>query len=171
MRRSSEKRQNPSPFSTSFGKFLNEAYISSDPLEIPKDDMVMRVEIDKGVHGQFSGQTEDKLAAAIAVPGMFNYFKFTQAQVTFARNERYEPEQVLILETIGEVSSEAVAKSIEVMLLPLISPDVDAKKNKEKKHYWRSTSEVTEAVKAQMTPVKLTLIPSEQEATLITHAK
>lgn len=112
-----ERPQNIS-FTTSFGKYLNEAYVLSDVIAIPKENSVAHIEIADGAQASRGGKAKDKIVASIDVPGRFEYFKFTGTEATFARNDKFEPEQVLVIKSKAELPTEVLAKSLKLWLLP-----------------------------------------------------
>lgn len=147
------------PFTVTFNKYQNEAYLQSDPIAIPKEDSEVKVVVEKGVRDFRGGNpTPEKLSSIVDIPGMFNYFRFETPQITFARNERYEPEQVLVLNSKADIASENVAKVLEAFVLPRNLP---SDKDKKRRHRFRSTSEITPEVRGLMKPLAFTLIPTE----------
>lgn len=153
------------PFTVTFNKFQNEAYLQSDPIAIPSEDSVVKVVVEKGVRDFRNGNaTADKQSSIVDVPGMFNYFRFEHPQITFARNERYEPEQVLVLNSKADIASENVAKVLEAFVLPRNLP---SDKDKKRRHRFRSPSEITKEVRDLMKPLTFTLIPTETPTSLM----
>ena len=146
-------------FTVSFNVFQNEVYIQSDALEIPKEDSIVEIEIDAGVRTTRGGSAE-KLASHVDVPGLLNLFKFQNPVVTFARNEKFEPEQILVVESKAPVSTEAVAADLKLFLLP------KKKKGEEKIRgfsRWQSASEVTAEVAAHLEPLPFKVVPAAEE--------
>ncbi|MEQ1876144.1 MAG: MG2 domain-containing protein, partial [Bdellovibrionia bacterium] len=135
-------------------------HINSDQLEIPRDDSVAVLKISKGVRHPKGGASGTELSSEVDVPGLLNYFRFTNTQVEMARNQQYEPEQVLILNTKAEAVSETIAKTLKVWLLPVKHPDHP----KTQRYDWDSPGDITAAVKGNMKDVPFTTIPSAGEA-------
>ena len=153
------------PYTVTFNPKKNEVYLASESLAIPKQDSVAILGISDGVRTPRGGVAEEKIDSSVTVPGMFNRFKFTSQSVTFARNEKFEPEQILVLQSKAEVASETVAKVLKVYLLP------KHKKGEEKRKrnsVWESASEVDANVRKQLQPVKFTLVPAAEEFSM-TH--
>ena len=146
------------PFAVSFGTIPNEAYILSENVAIPREDSVVDVVVAEGARTPKGGKAA-KLETFIDVPGLLNFFRFNEPEITFARNEKFEPEQILVLTTAAGIASEAVAKSLELYLLP------KKKKGEEKSRrnsYWSSPSEVAD-YKSQLEKVAFTVVPSAEE--------
>ncbi len=147
-------------YTVSFGKFQNEAFVVSDPIPIPKKDSIVHLLVGKGVRAPRGGSTGADMEGKVDVPGMFDLFHFEESQVSFARNAKFEPEQILILKTKAELPSETIAKSMKLYLLPKRKP-----KDEEKRRFsvWSSASEVTPEVRKEMTALKFTVVPAEEE--------
>lgn len=148
------------PYNVTFGKFGNEAFIISDPIPIPKEDSVSHIEIAEGVRAANGGATKSKLEENVDVPGVFDQFKFEDTHVTFARNDRFEPEQILVLHSKAELPSETVAKGLKLWLLPKKRAN---DKSKAPNSHWSSASEVTNDERSKLVPVKFTVVPSAEE--------
>ncbi|MEK7354813.1 MAG: MG2 domain-containing protein, partial [Bdellovibrionota bacterium] len=147
------------PFTVTFATIPNEAYIVSDNVGIPREDSVVDVKIDEGARTPKGGKAA-KIEAPVEVPGLMNFFKFEEPEVTFARNEKFEPEQILVLTSRAGVATETVAKSMKLYLLP------KKKKGDEKKKRnstWTSASEITDDVRGKLESVPFTVVPSAEE--------
>lgn len=146
------------PFAVTFGTIPNEAYILSENIAIPREDSVVDVTIGEGVRTPKGGKA-DKLEAFIDIPGLLNLFKFEEPEVSFARNEKFEPEQILVLTTRAGVATETIAKTMKLYLLPKKKKgDEKSKRNS----YWSSPSEVPDYV-SKLEPVNFTVVPSAEE--------
>ncbi|WP_413291106.1 alpha-2-macroglobulin family protein [Bdellovibrio sp. HCB337] len=155
-------------FTVSFNKLLNEAYLTSDVIPVPADESVMTIEIEKGFSSTKAGEPSDQGEKhEVTVPGRSDTFKITSAQVTFARNERYEPEQVLIVSSSIDAKSADIAKNMKVYVLPRYK-DEPKEETKNRYDYW-SVGDVTQAVLAKSKAVTFETMPTEQE-TSRTHS-
>lgn len=151
------------PYTVSYNKFKGEAYIHSDPVKIPEKDSSMTLVIDSGVRSERGGNTNgDKLERSVAIPGMYNYFRIQSAQLTLVRNERYEPEQVLVLNTTDGVREDVVQEAIHVYLLPRNRPAMQGQPEVKNYHWYRS-DEIGTEVLAQATAVELKPLPTDRE--------
>jgi uncharacterized protein YfaS (alpha-2-macroglobulin family) len=149
------------PFTVTFNPHFTAAYLESEPLSLAKEDQVMTITVDKGVRTPRGGNPAgDGVSAKVEVPGLYSAFKLKESEVIFARNERFEPEQVLTLETGVEAKSEEVLKSLEVLLLPADHQPPGARKVI-RNYQWTSPSELTEEVRKASQPVALKVIPTE----------
>lgn len=148
-----------------FHPSLTQAYIETDNLDIPAVDSVVEVTVSKGVESSRGGEsTSEASSAKINVPGRYSAFKINEPKVIFARNAKYEPEQVFVFNSGIEASTEVIQKNLKVLLLPADHKPPGAK-NKVKNYAWSSPSEVTEAIKKESTVVDLQWLPTENTYT------
>jgi uncharacterized protein YfaS (alpha-2-macroglobulin family) len=145
------------PFTVTFDPTLTRANLISDNIPVPTLESSMRIEV-RGFEAGRNGWKSDKVVASAAVvPGREGYFKIQSPSVVYARNERFEPEQALVLGTNLELPTEDVAKALKVWLLPNKHP----KKKTKGDYSWSSFAEVTSEILASSTPVELSAIPTE----------
>jgi alpha-2-macroglobulin len=150
-------------YTVSYNKFKGEAYIHSDPVAIPPKDSTMTLLIDSGVRSERGGNaTRDKIERTVAIPGMLNYFRVRSAQPTLVRNERYEPEQVLIVNLTDGVSEQALQGALEVYLLPQDLPPLQSQRG-QKNYRWYRTEEIGPEILALATKVDLQALPTDRE--------
>lgn len=144
------------PYTVTFGPYKNEAYVLSEVIAIPKSDSIAEIAIDKGVRGELGGVFDSDLRGNVPIPGLFDKFKFSNAIATFARNEKFEPEQIVILNSQAEIATERLAAVLKLWLLP-----TDKSRN-----FWNSPMEVTEEVRKKLKPLKFTVVPAAKEHSL-----
>src|SRR5437870_13840300 len=83
---------------------------------------LMRVTVDAGVRSSRGGPgTDQPLEQRVQVPGLFS-LAVQNAQLTLVRNERYEPEQVLVLSTSADVGEKDMQQSVTAWILPVHNP-------------------------------------------------
>ncbi len=152
-------------FSISQGEFANVVEIVSDVVGIPSQDSEMNLTLEKGYRAASGKASDLDLSAKVDIPGMFTYFRIEKEELNFARNLEYEPEQVLIVETRAELSSDVLGKSLKLSLLPVKNPDVS--EPKKKKHIWTSASEVTPKVRSQLQKINFEVVPSPEDVSKI----
>src|SRR5256886_16006699 len=86
----------------------------------------MRVTVDPGVRSSRGGPgTDQPLEQRVQVPGLFS-LAVQGAQLTLVRNERYEPEQVLILSTSADVGEKDIQENVKAWVLPVYNPSTPA---------------------------------------------
>ena len=152
-------------FTVSFDKLKLNAYIHSAPLAIPKEDTTLTVTLDKGIKTTRGGNATDaELSKNITVPGLYS-LRINEISMTLVDNERFEPEQVLILNSSATISDSAMAGKVHAWLLPDYNPKTPLDK-RENLYPW-GEAEVTKDILATSSVVELKAIPSEDEYTAL----
>ena len=150
------------PFTINYNKFKGEAYVHSDTLSIPSHDSKVEVTVDAGVRSSRGGApTASPISMDVAVPGMFSYFRMSGVDLTLVRNDKFDPEQVLILHTSVGVKEADIRKNITVHLLPKDRP-ASEHSSVIHNHAW-SAGEVGPDVIKKSRAVTLTPIAADQE--------
>lgn len=146
------------PVVMSFNPTYTEAYVSTETLVVPDYGSTVRLVVKGRVETASGGSGEVDLKQSSEVPGRKGSFKISEPRVIYARNERFEPEQALVINSNLEIETENVAKALRVWVLPAKHP----KHTKEKGNYaWSSFAEATPEILAQATSVELEVLPSE----------
>ena len=147
-------------FTVSYDKLKLSAFIHSAALSMPSDDTPITVHIDKGVRAARGGNaTSEKLAAVVIVPGRTS-LRFTSGGMTIVDNARYEPEQVLLLESSSPVTDRALVGKVSMQLLPERHPRQPV--TDPRPYHWTDSSEIGADILAGSAPVALTYVPSEE---------
>ncbi len=137
------------------------AWVHSAPLQLPENGGKLVLELDDGVQSTLGGAgTQEELKSSIDLPSLYSV-TVDEVEATIAENDRYEPEQVLVLGFNQAMRDADVARALEVRLLPDVDPRKPAAEQR-RGQYW-STDSVDERVLAAATPVKLTTLPGERE--------
>jgi len=153
----------PHKFGVSYDKFHGEAYVVSDPLPVPLEAAVMQVRVEAGVKPVRGGpESPAPLTGAVRVPSMYDYFRILGAQSQIVRNERLEPEQVLVVEASGGVGEKELAERIKAWILPAGRPAAPGRPAAAV-HYWSDPAEVGPETLALATRLPLTPITAERE--------
>jgi uncharacterized protein YfaS (alpha-2-macroglobulin family) len=151
----------------SFNKYFTEVYLQSEPLRVMKENQKMFVKIEKGTKPQAEGpSTQDYQNIQVNIPGLYEAFKIQSISAAFARNEKFEPEQILVIRTAIQTRSEDLAQKLKVYLLPKNLPAIGSRRAV-KNYRWRSAAEISAEVRSALQEVKFTLIPSEAAWSLI----
>jgi len=151
------------PFTVSYDKYRGEGYIHSKPMEIPEKDMSMTVEIDSSVHAERGGPgTDEKLERTVAIPGKFDFLRVESAEVTLVRNERYEPEQVLVIQTTGGVQDTEILKNLTAYVLPQDRPAFQGQPA-EKDFPWSDPAIIGPEVLNRSQRLQLIPLPADRE--------
>lgn len=151
------------PYTITYDKFHGEAYIQSAPVTIPLKDTHMQLTINEGMRAAAGGNPlKGKMERTVWIPGVYNFFRISSASLTLVRNERYEPEQVMVVQTTAGVLESEIQKVLSVVQLPEDRPaTVDRKAVR--KYRWHNTEEIGPEILKLATPVKLEPIPAQDE--------
>ncbi len=151
------------PFKVTYDEFKGEAYIHSDPITIPLKETYMEFKIGKGARSERGGPpAEEELSGKVLIPSVYTFFRVNSAEVTLVRNEKYEPEQVLVVENTAGVLESVMNSNISVYVLPKDRPEIPGRK-KEYNYDWYSPAEVGPETLKLSEPVRLGPIPAERE--------
>lgn len=149
-------------FVVSYDKLKLNAYIHSAPLNIPKNDSVLEISIDKGLKAARGGKPfETALNQSVNIPGLYSLL-INDISPTVVSNEQNEPEQILVLNASAAVHEKEMASHIKAWVLPRNKPNSTAQELKHP-HAWADQQEITAAVLASGTPVSLEAIAAERE--------
>ncbi len=150
-------------FNITYNKFNGEAYLQSEPVEIPLKDKAVKVEVEGGYKSSRGGDAwERDFEALVNIPGMYNYFRVANINPTLVRNKRNEPEQVLIVEMTAGVLEKELQKNITVYELPRDLPATQGRRARKNYRYWRA-KDVDQYILGFARKLELEAIPTEHE--------
>ncbi len=153
-------------FTVSYDKFMGEAYIRSKSIAIPQEPAWTTLSVAPGLKAARGGAASAReLAETVRVPGMYEFFHVTGAETAIARNERYEPEQVLVLQTTTEVLETEMNKAVAAWILPKDKP-ADGHHKAVPNYEWPA-ERVGPEILALSTAAVLEPIPAELECTTV----
>jgi uncharacterized protein YfaS (alpha-2-macroglobulin family) len=153
------------PFKVTYDKLKLNAYVHSATLPIPKESTTLGFSLAKGVTAQLGGPgTRELLAQAITVPGVYG-LEVADVAPLIVTNERFEPEQVLMLTTTQRVHERELAKNVTAWVLPLKNPEQKPEDQGEEPYPWSDPKEVTDKVLAAATKLPLAPVAAEQDHT------
>jgi len=144
------------PASVSFNDTFTEAYISSENLPVPEIESTVKVKIKRDFQLLSGALSTDPLEKAAKVPGRKGSFQLSESRIIYARNARYEPEQIFVVDSNLEIASEELGQRTKLWLLP-----AKRSKKEEFNYQWNSFAEVDSNVLSQSTPVLFEVLPSE----------
>lgn len=191
--------ESSSHFTITFGLHNRQAYLRSSPVTLPAEEDFMRVTIEKGLRtAQGGASTQDSAEEKTKIPSRATAFQIADVDAKIVRNKSGEPEQILNLETSGDIDSNAVTKALHIFLLPkrqMEKAEVEAPEKSEEEaraeedeaaegdeenesrttatsgSTWSNADELTDEILASATPVKFTAIPSDREQERDHHFK
>jgi len=152
------------PFTVTADRKRLTASVLSGPLTIPAKDALMRVTVDAGVRSSQGGPgTDEKLGGRIQIPGLFS-LAVQNAQLTLVRNERYEPEQVLVLSTSADVGEKDMQQSVTAWILPVHNPSTP-QDQRVRPYVWDRPEIIGPEILEASTRLTLRPVPAEREYT------
>lgn len=147
--------------SVSYDELKLNAFIHSAPLAIPKENSKLELILSEGIQSIRGGnETDDKLSKQITVPGLYR-LEFKNFRMTLVDNERFEPDQVMLIDSSAAVSVAALKGKVRAWLLPEFNSDTPIGERK-KPYRWHYT-QVTRGILAASEPVTLARQPSEND--------
>lgn len=154
-------------FSIVYDKLKLNAYIHSDKLTVPLKEGRLHVSIDKGLQSARGGnRTEAELSTDVTVPSL-NSLKISDVDLSVARDERNEPQQVLLVNASFSVLETEMPGKVKAWLLPEKNPDAKLQAEFERSsrgrpYRWNQAS-VTPTVLAAAAPLELSHQAGELE--------
>ncbi|HEY9133170.1 MAG TPA: alpha-2-macroglobulin [Dyella sp.] len=148
-------------FSVTYDQYKLHAWIHSQPLALPSANGEVAYSIDKGVRSSRGGDgTNEKKETTVAVPGLYS-LAVTSIEPTLVDNDKYEPEQVLLVELSDNVRDSDVAGRIKAWVLPRRNPK-ETQDDDAAPYPWQ-IDEIGDAVLKAAQPLKLEVVPTENE--------
>ena len=152
----------PAPeLAVSFDARKLKAFVQSSALELPERGGWLYFTLKAGTQAARAGAPyAQALESRIELPSLYS-LSISNVEPTLLDDARGEPQQTLLLEASGSVRDREFAAATSAYVLPLIGPTGVA--NEDGSAYGWSTSEVSEAVLKNATPLALTLNAGERE--------
>ena len=154
------------PYTVSYDKYKGEAYIQSKPLEIPEKDTALKITVDSGIRTERGGPNTPKpLEGQITIPGKYTFLRVVSAELSLVRNERYEPEQVLVIQTTAGVQESEIIKNLSVVVLPKDLPPLQKQEGKKDYNWseWSEPAKIGPEILNLSSPLKLKPLPRDRE--------
>jgi hypothetical protein len=163
----------PLKFSVTYDPNKLHAWIHSQPLALPRDDGAVSLALDSGVRSSRGGNgTDDKLQTSVRVPGLYS-LAVNDVSPTLVDNDKYEPEQVMVINLSGAVRDSDVASLVHAWVLPARKPHVakqegdddnnESDDNPDQGNYPWSADEVGEDTLRSAKPLPLEVVPTEND--------
>ncbi len=155
----------PLELTVSYDDLRFEAYVKSAAISTPNDDLVARLIVRGGVRAEAGGDAaKEPQQQETRVPGRYGVFSISDASATVVRDEKFDPEIVLIVGTASGIDEKKIAKAVQVVELPANKPGEDGDEPI-KNYAWSNAGEVSKDVVKKSPKVNLTPVPAEREIT------
>ncbi len=117
----------PIGFTVTYDAVKLNAWVHSQPLALPRDNDAVKLTLDSGsCAARAAGEpTKDPLSMSVNVPGLYS-LRATEVTPTLVNNDRFEPEQVLVVSTTDAVRGSDLAGLVKAWVLPKRKPGVEA---------------------------------------------
>jgi uncharacterized protein YfaS (alpha-2-macroglobulin family) len=164
---STEKELATPAYTVVYDKLKLNAYVHSAQLEVPPKAGRLQLTVAPGVHSSRGGNdSKGELTASVNVPGL-NSLKVADLSLAIARDERNEPNQVLLINMSFPVLERELPQRVSVWQLPLQHPDPKLQAEHDryqagKPFVWTAATLRPEVLNAN-TKLELTQIPGERE--------
>ncbi len=145
-----------------------EAYVHSEPIEIPPQENYMTLHVRDGV-APVAGPARlaGELYQNVRIPDVGTYFRVTDVNALTARNEDDDLVQTIAIQFTDRVDTELLKDRISAYLLPA---DAVIDNTTRRNYRWRSPREVTPDVLRTADRVVLELAPTERDAAALHSA-
>ncbi len=151
-----KKQAEPYTFKISYDKNLREAYVQSQAVQLPNEPNYMKLEIDAGVKSLFGGEANTKVIdKKILIPDIYSFLKVSQSQIQIVKNDKNQPEQVLMLEITDGIDQSELFDKFQLYLLP-------KKGEANGKNYWSSPREVSPNILTEKSKIDFRMISNEK---------
>lgn len=144
-----------------------EAVITTPLKMLPDKERFLTVVIKPGIVAKAGGKPlvilvngPGRFEERVAIPSRFSYAKVDQIQALIVKNEHYEPEQVLIVNTNVPVTIEELNKNLKIYQLPKDKEAESTAYSPKKDYAWTSAKEVTSDLLKKSLEVKFTVLPT-----------
>ncbi len=158
-----EKELATPTFTVTYDKLKLNAFVHSGQVEVPAKAGRLNIAIEAGVHaGRGGNETPEKLTTNVDVPGL-NSLRINDVALDIVRDERNEPDQVLLVTTSFSVLERELPAKVHAWLLPLHHPDPKLQQPyRDRPFQWNSATLRPEVLRTD-TQLELTQIPGEIE--------
>ena len=154
----------PYDFSVNYSEDYLEAYIVSEPLGIPADDVTMRIVVDPGLRSSLGGEAaEDALTSRVKVPGASSFVKVLSMEHSLVPTQEQGYDQVFVISTKGRSNLPELARNLTVYRLPRDRPPLPGLGGVREDHRWGDIDEMVPGVLELAVPVEIEAVPGELE--------
>lgn len=139
------------------------AYVHSEQLEVPPKAGRLQLTIESGVRAARAGNaTSAPLTTSVDVPGL-NSLRIASVALDLVRDERNEPNQVLLIQSSFSVPEAEMPPKVRAWLLPLQHPDPQQQRTYGSRPFVWSAATLRPEVLVDANRIELAQIPGERE--------
>lgn len=147
-----------------FDKFGLSAFLTSDSIPLPEKDSEMLVEIEGGTRSGRGGEAvAEKTECVVNVPSVLSFLRIQDVKPTIVDNDRFEPEQVIVVTTTIGVAEKDMGMNVRAYLLPVKNPLLDKDEQDEGPYEWHRPEEIDEAILKESRKLDLETVATDRE--------
>jgi uncharacterized repeat protein (TIGR01451 family) len=106
-------------FTVTYGLHNRQVYVRTSPVTLPAEEDWMKLILRNGLRtAQGGAELKDPVEQKTQIPSKATAFKIKAIDSSIVRNKEGEPEQILNIETTGDIATPDLAKAVQVYLLP-----------------------------------------------------
>jgi alpha-2-macroglobulin len=162
-----EKELTAPTFMVTYDKLKLNAYVHSGQVQVPAKAGRLHIAIAPGVHAARGGnESREELATNVDVPGL-NSLNISDVALDIVRDERNEPDQVLLITTSFSVLEKELPAKVHAWLLPVKHPDPKLQQpydasSRNRPFPWNASNLRPDVLRSD-TRLQLTQIPGERD--------
>lgn len=151
----------PSPqWDVRYDESKTKAYIRSTPLSIPENGGNLKLAIAAGTQSSLGGNDlVDAQTSTVSLPSLYSV-RIDKAETTIVENDRFEPEQALVITFNDTLKDQEVAQSVTLWALPQQNPKL--KPEEQSNPFSWSAATVDESILKLSKELKLNPKPTER---------
>ncbi len=158
-------------FRVSYNSARTEANLETPLTILPGKEKAFSLVIDSGTRPKGQKRpTKKSFRERVRIPSLSGYYRINSTNLSLIKNDNFETDQALILDTNVKARPEEITKRLSVYLLPKYHPTSKNKENK-KPHRWSAANEVSASILKESEPLKFSAIPVSEEFSAIHSLK
>lgn len=155
-----DRSATPLKYSVTYDQYKLHAWVHSQPLDLPRDDGAVSLKLDSGVRSSRGGNgTDAGQDASVRVPGLYS-LTVQDVSPTLVDNDKYEPEQVMVVNLSGAVRDSELAALVHAWVLPAHKPGTES--DGDNVYDW-SAREVGDDTLRKSQQLSLEVVPTEND--------
>lgn len=160
------------PFLIKFNNNNTEATIITNIKSLENSEYIVALTIEDGIKPLYGGENFEhknidpqkySYKQQVLVPSLSSYLKVTKAAATIVKDNKYIPQQIIIVTTNAPISGEEVKNHLELLLLPKDKPASLHGGLGKKDYAWQSPKEITDDILKKAEKVSFELLPTASE--------
>ena len=154
---------NPLPlkFTVAYDAAKLKAWVHSQPLQLPRDSDTVVLTLAAGVRSARGGDpTQSPQSVSVGVPGLYS-LSVSDVSPALVNNDRYEPEQVMVVNVSDSVRGQDLLAGAKAWVLP--KRKAGHKQADDDSPYEWGTGEISDDLLKHSQPLTLDVVPTERE--------